>query len=196
MPLRAAAEHVSSARVDNVADGFVPNVKDAVRAARARAAVASTPATATNNDSRGSYTAFIPPVETESGLEPRIAAIPRKLPHVDRTAVATLRALQEWEGYVIDVHRDGFTARLTDLTVAASHEEEEAFIPMTEVADNDAELAVAGGVFRWVIGYERSPSGTKKRVSQIVFRRLPAVTQDDIEKGRSWARKILQSLGS
>ena len=194
MPPRAAAEQASSTRAGNAADGFAPNVNGAVRVARARAAVALAPVT--NNDSRSSNTAFIPPVETESGPEARIAAIPRKLPHADRTTAATLCALQEWEGYVVDVHRDGFTARLTDLTAAASHEEEEAFIPMTEVADSDAELAVLGGVFRWVIGYKRSPSGTKKRVSQIVFRRLPAVTQDDIEKGEAWARKILQSLGS
>ena len=193
MPPRTAGEQASSARVGNVADSFVPNVKGIVRTARVRAAAASAPAT---NYSRSSDTACVRPVETESGPKARIAIMPRKLPHVDRTMIATLHALQEWEGYVVDVHRDGFTARLTDLTARASHEEEEAFIPMTEVADSDTEFAVLGGVFRWVIGYERSPSGTKKRVSQIVFRRLPAVTQDDIEKGKAWARRIRQSLGS
>lgn len=192
MPPRAAAEQASSARVGNVADGFVPNVNGAVRAARARGAAASARVI---NYQRHNDTAFTSPVEMESGSEARIASMPRKLPHANRTTGATLQALQQWEGYVVDVHQDEFTARLTDLTAAASHEEEEALIPMTEVADNDAELAVLGGVFRWVIGYERSPSGTKKRVSQIVFRRLPAMTQDDIEKGKAWARKILQSPG-
>ena len=193
MPPHDVTEQVRSVRVDNVVDGFGPDVQDAVRVARMRGAVAVAHAT---NYLPHSDTAFIPAVETESGPEARIAAIPRKLPHMDQTTVPTQHVLQEWEGYVVDVHRDGFTARLTDLTVAASHEEEEAFIPMTEVADDGAELAVVGGVFRWLICYERSPSGTKKRVSQIVFRRLPAVTQDDIEKGKAWARKILQSLDS
>lgn len=190
---RVAAEEANSTRVDNAADRFSPNVKGAVRAARARAAVASAP---TTNYLRSSDTAFISPEETESGPEARIAVMPRRLRRMERITTPTLSRLQEWEGYVVDVRQDGFTARLTDLTAAAAHEEEEAFIPMAEVADSDTELVAEGGVFRWVIGYERSPSGTKKRVSQIVFRRLPAVTQDDIEKGKAWARRIRQSLGS
>ena len=50
-------------------------------------------------------------------------------------------------------------------------------------------------IFRWVIGYERSASGTKKRVSQIVFRDLPRLTRADVREGREWARETMQSLG-
>ncbi len=84
---------------------------------------------------------------------------------------ATLHALQEWEGYVVEVKRDELVARLVDLTAGSTHEEEEAIIPLAEIAEPDT--VRVGSIFRWVIGYERSPSGTKKRVSQIVFRDLP-----------------------
>ena len=98
-------------------------------------------------------------------------------------------ALQEWEGHVLEVHGDEFVAALVDLTANSSHEEEEATIPLTEIADDDAAALRVGAIFRWVIGYERSRSGTKKRVSQIVFRDLPRVTERDLQQGRAWARE-------
>ena len=55
---------------------------------------------------------------------------------------------------------------------------------MTEIADDDAAALRVGGIFRWVIGYERSRSGTKKRVSQIVFRDLPRITERDLQQGQ------------
>ena len=114
---------------------------------------------------------------------------PRRVPS------ATFHALQEWEGYVVDVGAADFVARLVDLTAGSSHEKEEAVIPLTEISDADAERMRTGSIFRWVIGYERSASGTKKRVSQIVFRDLPRITRADVREGREWARETMQSLG-
>lgn len=114
---------------------------------------------------------------------------PRRVPS------ATFHALQEWEGYVVDVGAADFVARLVDLTAGSSHEEEEAVIPLTELSDTDADRMRSGSIFRWVIGYERSASGTKKRVSQIVFRDLPRMTKADLWEGREWARETMQSLG-
>ena len=51
-----------------------------------------------------------------------------------------------------------------------------------------------GSIFRWVIGYERTPEGTRKRVSQIVFRDLPRMTESDLRAGREWARKVAPAL--
>ena len=113
-----------------------------------------------------------------------------------RASTASLVALQEWEGYVVHIGERDFTALLTDLTVGASSGDEEATIPLAEIAEDDAERIRLGSVFRLVIGYERSPSGTKKRVSQIVFRDLPAVTHADRREGKKWARKVLRSFGS
>lgn len=114
---------------------------------------------------------------------------PRRVPS------ATFHALQEWEGYVVDVGAADFVARLVDLTAGSSHEEEGAVIPLTEISDADAEKMRNGSIFRWVIGYERSASGTKKRVSQIVFRDLPRMTRADLREGREWARETMRSLG-
>ena len=102
-------------------------------------------------------------------------------------------ALQEWEGYVLEHDKKEFTARLLDLT-AGSRQEEEAVIPLDEISEDDLKRLRPGSIFRWVIGYERSASGTKKRVSQIVFRDLPAMTEKDMSEGEEWAKKIAQSI--
>ena len=104
----------------------------------------------------------------------------------------TFHALQEWEGYVLEKRDDEFTARLLDLTAGSLHEEEEATIPLEEIAEDDYIRVIPGSIFRWVIGYERSPSGTKRRVSQIVFRDLPAITKQDMFEAEEWARKVVQ----
>ena len=107
---------------------------------------------------------------------------------------ATLHALQEWEGYVVEIDRDQFVAQLVDLTAGSTHEEEEAVIPLAEISECDAAAARVGSIFRWVIGYERSPAGTKKRVSQIVFRDLPRMTERDFREGRKWARETMRAF--
>ena len=105
-----------------------------------------------------------------------------------------LHPVQEWEGHVVDIGTTDFIARLVDLTAGSSYEEEEATIPLDELSDIDIAKMRIGSLFRWVIGYERSPAGTKKRVSQIVLRDLPAVTESDRRSGRAWARKMMQAL--
>ena len=113
---------------------------------------------------------------------------------------SSMHPLQEWEGWVVETDEHEFLARLTDLTapdpsVPDFAQEEDAIIPNSEIADDDLERLRPGNVFRWVIGYERSPSGAKRRVSQIVFRDLPVVTAKDVARGQEWARKISRALG-
>ncbi len=108
--------------------------------------------------------------------------------------MSTFRALQEWEGYVVEIREDEFVARLVDLTAGKKYESEEAVIPMVEISDHDASRIAIGSIFRWVIGYERSPEGTRKRVSQIVFRDLPRMTEKDFADGREWAKGILAAF--
>ena len=106
----------------------------------------------------------------------------------------SLHALQEWEGHVLEIRPTDFLARLVDLTTSACHAGEEAEIPRAELSDEDNARMRKGSIFRWVIGYERSPAGTKKRVSQIVFRDLPAVTRNDFHRSEVWARDMVRSL--
>lgn len=108
--------------------------------------------------------------------------------------VSSFHALQEWEGYVLNVDPANFVARLVDVTAGASHEEEEAVIPRTELSESDDARMRVGSIFRWVIGYERSRAGTKRRVSHIVFRDLPAITSSDLQEGEAWAQEMARSL--
>lgn len=113
-----------------------------------------------------------------------------------RPQSATLHALQEWEGYVLEKTATTFTARLADLTNGVLHEEEEADIPLAELADHQIASVRRGAIFRWVIGYEQAPMRPLKRVSVIVFRDLPIVTESDLRAGDAWARDVLQAFGS
>ena len=122
----------------------------------------------------------------------RILAFPQM--RTRRAPAVTLHALQEWEGYVLEISATDFVAHLIDLTVGSPQEEEEAVIPLTEISDDDVVKIRKGSIFRWVIGYERSVAGTKKRVSQIVFRDLPAMTKSDLQDGRAWADQISESF--
>ena len=85
-------------------------------------------------------------------------------------------------------------ARLVDLTAGSTHEEEEAVIPLAEISEPDVANVRVGSIFRWVVGYERSPSGTKKRVSQIVFRDLPRMAERDFREARSWAHEMRRAF--
>ena len=103
-------------------------------------------------------------------------------------------AIQEWEGYVVDVGTENFVARLVDLTANSTFEEEEAIVPLEEISEDDASRIRVGSVFRWVIGYERSAAGTKKRVSQFMLRDLPAIIRTDLRDGNTWAQEVVRSL--
>ena len=108
---------------------------------------------------------------------------------------ATFHALQEWEGFVLEIGETDFVARLIDLTAGLEQEEEEAVIPLAELSDEDFAKMRPGSIFRWVIGYERTVAGTKRRVSQIVFRDLPAITRRDLRDGETWALETIRSIG-
>ena len=92
-------------------------------------------------------------------------------------------AEQEWEGYVTQVMGDEFLAHLIDLSAADI--EEEAVFSIEDVSSIHKELVKEGAIFRWSIGYERVRGGTKRKVSSIVFRRLPAWSKKDISKSLS-----------
>lgn len=92
-------------------------------------------------------------------------------------------AEQEWEGFVTKVDDEEFTAHLVDLSKAGVEERVE--FSLNEVSDIHKELVKEGAIFRWSIGYERVRGGTKRKVSSIVFRRLPAWSKRDLSKSVS-----------
>ena len=87
---------------------------------------------------------------------PDLATVSKTVP------ITSFHLLQEWEGYVILKGKEDFTVRLLDLTSDSTYEEEEAVIPFSEITDDERKCMRLGSIFRWVIGYERSASGTKQ----------------------------------
>ncbi len=119
------------------------------------------------------------------------------VPPVNSRLPTTLHPLQEWEGYVAEINGSDFVAHLIDVTSGdSSFAKEKAVIPKEEISQRDVEKMHVGSIFRWVIGYEHSVSGTRKRVSQIVFRDLPIVTENDLKEGDARAQEIVHSLTS
>jgi len=169
-------------------DVDVKRAGEAVAAAR-RAWVRGNAATTQDSGTgEASNTTRLSIIGTVSNADPaRILSFP---PPPPVRPGATLHALQEWEGYVVEIEDDEFVARLIDLTAGRSYESEEATIPLSELSGDDASRMVLGSIFRWVIGYECSPEGTRKRVSQIVFRDLPRATEADVREGKEWARRV------
>lgn len=110
-----------------------------------------------------------------------------------RSAEASFYPLQEWEGYVVSITDDTFTARLVDLT-ANDRMEEEADFPITELSAADQGELRPGAIFRWAIGYRRTRGGNKERLSRIVLRRLPAWTESELERIRQEAEALASAL--
>lgn len=102
--------------------------------------------------------------------------------------------LQEWEGIVTQVNdkEETFTARLIDITNANNPEEETDF-SIDELSTDDMKMLNEGALFRWVIGYDIN-NGTKRKLSQIIFRRLPQWTKTDIVEADKEAEELFSSL--
>ncbi|MCJ2102701.1 hypothetical protein [Methylobacterium sp. E-046] len=106
----------------------------------------------------------------------------------------SLQPLQEWEGYVVELAGDNFTAKLVDRTAGQSSEEEIAEFPIADLSENDRKLLRPGAVFRWVIGYQRSIGGQRRRVSQLVFRRMPSWSRRDLSRAKARAKDLIDNI--
>jgi hypothetical protein len=100
--------------------------------------------------------------------------------------------LQEWEGYVVAVSNSHVLANLIDLTSGAERPGEQAEIPLEEFSENDVPKLSVGRVFRWAIGYQRLPGGTKMRVSQFVVRELPQWTRRELIEAKKEAAELAE----
>ncbi len=109
-------------------------------------------------------------------------------------SVPTLEPIQEWEGHVVDVGDEYFTARLLDVTSGSDYPEEEAEILRQELSPEDNHRLSVGSTFRWIIGYEQYRSGQKKRISQITLHDFQSSRDVDWTRGRRWTDKIRKAL--
>jgi len=104
------------------------------------------------------------------------------------------KPLQQWEGTVLDVRDGGFEAILRDLTAPQRADERAAF-SFDEISGEDRRLVARGAVFYWFVGYEMTPSGQRKLVSALRFRRLPAWTRSEIAAVEQEANELAAFFG-
>jgi hypothetical protein len=103
------------------------------------------------------------------------------------------KLLQQWEGVILEVHKDYFSSKLRDMTGNAPGEEAE--IAFDEISEVDLDLVKPGAFFYWSIGRHTSKSGQQTRSSLIIFRRLPAWTDKEIERANKRSEEISAKLG-
>lgn len=94
---------------------------------------------------------------------------------------------QEWAGWVTAILKDEFDARLRDLTHGGRAV---ATIDLEEIDPEDRARMRIGSVFHWVMGYERSVSGSRSYVSRFIFLNPPRLTARDLKAGREWATRL------
>lgn len=108
------------------------------------------------------------------------------------------RVLAEWNGYVTSIDPSGYSfyAALTGVIgTGVQGEEEIATIPVDYVSEWDRELLKPGHFFRLSVIFALSET-TKQpiRYTQVVFRRLPAYNQRDLDKAKERAQLLAQQL--
>ena len=103
------------------------------------------------------------------------------------------QVLQQFEGVVLEVHRDAFEAQLSDMTDPGKAEEF-ADLPVSEISPPDRPLLVPGCIFYWILGYETRAGGQITRVSEIRLRRSPPWSRRAVEAARAKARRGAQLL--
>jgi hypothetical protein len=96
---------------------------------------------------------------------------------------------QLWEGKVIRVGDEDFTAILMDKS-SPDNPEEEVVIDRLEVPKDDQPLLRPGAIFYWSIGYEDEPGRPRRRVSQIRLRRLPGWTKRELARAKHKAAQL------
>ena len=97
------------------------------------------------------------------------------------------RAIQKWEGYVLDVGTEVFRARL--VRIVGEGPDQEAEIYIEEVDPDDRELLKPGAVFYWTLGYLDRPSG-RRREAILRFRRLLHWTKAEKDATRQEAKNL------
>lgn len=138
---------------------------------------------------------LLSPGRSNGTTEGRSAFEPTTVLRIPPAPVVTqhFTMLQQWEGTVTKVTPEEFFALLRDLTQSARPEEQASF-PVEEVPDADHSLVVPGAVFYWTIGYEVTITGTRKTVSMLRFRRLPAWSQSELRRIKADAERFQKLL--
>ncbi len=135
------------------------------------------------------------PAASAAGSAARAANIAPPLYPLPRIQPSRVYAtiLQNWEGYVLEVGQETFTARLITKQGDNVGEEFVAEIYLDEIDAEDRLLLAAGAVFYWSIGYYERPSG-RMRFSSIRMRRLPQWSAADLARAQKTAEELSRLL--
>lgn len=104
------------------------------------------------------------------------------------------QVIAEWHGQVVAVEDGYLVAELRGTLgngVAGSFEE--AQIPIEEVRTEDLALVRAGAFFRLCVNWE-FVNGSRRRLTDLVFRRMPAYRRDELEDARAVAGELWHAL--
>ena len=108
--------------------------------------------------------------------------------------IVSFSPLQEWEGYVIAISDDQFKVRLVSITGGPTSDTEEVALPISDLSQEERGLLKLGAVLRWVIGYEITKSGRRRKASQIVVRQLPKWTKRELEEAMREGQKLAEKI--
>lgn len=181
----------SCGSVDPSAIEFRPN--DAARSTREVAGGIVREGDLIRHDESETGWAAVDHGETSRVRRPRLAAPLLRLP-AGTLPRDRVRVLKQWEGVVTERTTDSFFADLQDL--ADLHQPLEVVeIPFEEIPEDDRSLVVEGAVFYWSIGYETSPGGTLRRISEIRVRRTPRWTKRTLQQVKRRAEEMFEQYG-
>lgn len=98
--------------------------------------------------------------------------------------------LQLWLGVVQEIADDSVVVTLFDQT-NRQYPEEDVTISLSEIPEHDLPLLQPGSVLYWSIGYREGQGQPRERFSRIRARRLPVWNENDLERSRVNAQKII-----
>jgi hypothetical protein len=169
----------------------------------ALAAIPAVPSSATVTESSlsGEQTAAVPDLANWSSSAGDLSV---NMAAVSRIAAASITDIEspknqvvaEWHGMVTELLESNFVAELQGiLGVGVRGAIEEAVIPIDEVREEDRGLLEPGAFFRLCVNNAiRSDGKTRRRFTDVVFRRLPAYRRDELEEAAERGRAIARAI--
>jgi hypothetical protein len=123
------------------------------------------------------------------------ANVTRILTNRPKEIAPAVEVIAEWDGYVEEIHKDYFVARMRGVRgKGVEGSDEEAEIPLADVDTADMDLVALGGFFCLVITDEKPKVGPKRRYTSVQFRRLPAYTKRDLAAAEREADEIIDGF--
>lgn len=110
------------------------------------------------------------------------------------TPSARSQVIAEWHGQVIAIEQSYFIAELKGtIGTGVAGSLEEAQIPSEEIRQDDRDLLREGAFFRLCVNWE-NVNGSKRRVTDLVFRRMPAYRREELEEANKAAAELFNAL--